>query len=293
MFKKSLLAGIAFMGLNAIQAGEALPGYAGPTTHAGQAEHATHPEHAPRPPHCPPCPCAGGVKGWVLIPADTGMPCMKHPGEHPPHHHKAGEPDASAPPHHADHKSLHPNRTEEEERLEEELKPIPSHIYLRVNPDDPTKEKKGEWGKALNGKVYFKVLGNWVHDPSVHATTDRVETGVKSRVKALEGSLKRHKPAPKPQPLATETNKEATTQTASEETAAVPPAPRARKTWPKVNVPNALGTTNRPNVVRTNPEDNERQFSQGSPNKAQTGATGESAPNTSPPPPPPPPPPGG
>ncbi|MDF3033327.1 MAG: hypothetical protein K0R76_281 [Alphaproteobacteria bacterium] len=72
MFKKSLLASIALISLNPVQANQA----------------------APAPSHCPPCPC-GGVNGWVLIPAGSGTPCNQAPSSEEqappakPHHHKA------------------------------------------------------------------------------------------------------------------------------------------------------------------------------------------------------------
>lgn len=160
MLRKSLLASIALVSLNPIQASQATPQHHAPTHHAHNNDHNN--EKAPS--HCPPCPC-GGVTGWVLIPAGPGMPCNQNAGKHDEEAEgkPSGEPapDTAAPHHHNSAK------------LAAQLKAEPPHIYLRANPHSPDpKKKEGEWGKELKGKVYFKELGNWVHDPSVEADKD-------------------------------------------------------------------------------------------------------------------------
>ena len=293
MLKKSLLASIALVSVNPIQASQATTQPPAPTHHAHNAEKA--------PSHCPPCPC-GGVTGWVLIPAGPGTPCNQHAGKHDEEAEgkPSGEPapDTAASHHHKPGaKSLHPLPTAEQEKLAADLKAVPPHIYLRANPHspDPTK-KEGEWGKELNGKVYFKELGNWIHDPSVK-TTDIVTTGVKARIRAMDAakgrpqSPQRAKPAVAARPAVAPVEKPAEQEAPAERPAPpsaagkVPPPPplpaggaKAKNSW-KVNVPDALGTTNRPNPVYTNPsQNNERQFALGAPNRAQTGVTGKPIP---------------
>lgn len=286
MLKKSLLASIAFATLSPTQASQVL------NPHPAQAQG----QNATGTSNCPPCPC-GGVNGWVLIPAGPGMPCNqgasegKNEEEVKHHHH---EPAAK--------RSLHPLRTPEQEQLEIDLRPITPHIYLRANPDspDPTK-KEGEWGKALNGKVYFRHLGNWVYDPSVNATTDIIATGVKARAQAIEEALKKHhqpQQRPKPTPVTNAGQAEGASQAAE----VISPTPKPAtsrgyqgKHW-EVNVPGALGTTERPNPVKTEPTMGGQAIpAQGEFNGAQTNIsdrnkTRAAEPNQFIPAPPPPPP---
>jgi len=239
--------------------------------------------------HCPPCPC-GGVGGWVLIPAGPGTPC--HQGadgkteEGATHHHTPAE----EPHKPAAKPSLHPLPTPEEEALEAKLKPIQAHIFRRADPNHPNAEKKGEWGKALDGKVYFRELGIWKHDPSVHPTTDIISTGVKDRIKALnEAGKKQQQPTAKPTAKPTEKPANEPTDAAEKPTTIPTPPPppssstggkKPAKQWPKVNVPDALGTTQgRVQSATTNPtKGNELEFGLGAPNRAQTGVTGKPIP---------------
>lgn len=297
MLRKTLLAGIALINLNVIEASQNIP-----PLHTPQPGH--HPQnpaqhdktqhepahHTNDAKHCPPCPY-GGVGGWVLIPAGPGTPCNQNAAEEEarPHHKPAGEHHPVAP-----HKpSLHPLPTPEEEALAAQLKPIQAHIFKRSDPNHPNAEKRGEWGKALNGKVYFKTLGIWKHDPSVHATTDIIATGVKDKIKMFNQMGQQQqpqKPTPKParKPVqaaeAPADKPDGPTTAAPTNVPPPPPAPQVApaggkqpaKRWPKVNVPDALGTTQgRVQSATTNPtKGNELEFGLGAPNRAQTGVTG-------------------
>lgn len=273
MLKKTLLASIAFVSFNPTQASQGLD------SHHAQAQGQNT--------VCPPCPC-GGANGWVLLPAGPGAPCNqtepaeKTEAEVKPHHHGPHEPSAEAHHHHPAVKpTLHPLLTPEEEQLERGLKPIAPHIYLRANPNSPTLEKKeGEWGKALGNKVYFKALGKWVYDPSVNATKDIVATGVKDKAKRYEEALKKQQATPfrqarsqvsqaaagasqeateGGQAIAEGANQAAGGSQATEGVIPPPPPPpqikggNLRKRWPTVQIPGALGTTERPNPVQTEP----------------------------------------
>ncbi len=234
MLKKSLLASIALVSLNPIQASQATTQPPAPTHHAHNAEKA--------PSHCPPCPC-GGVTGWVLIPAGPGTPCNQHAGKHDEEAEgkSSGEPapDTAASHHHKPGaKSLHPLPTAEQEKLAADLKDLPRHIYLRANPHSPDpKKKEGEWGKELKGKVYFKELGNWVHDPSVKAEKDEKDNlnphtdmvkkrDIKAEARAMDAaqghpqSPQRAKPAVAARPAVAPVEKRA-----EQEAPAEPPAP--------------------------------------------------------------------
>jgi len=186
MFKKSLLLSMTIMSLAPIQAAQ---------------RHQLPPP--PPPAHCPPCPC-GGVNGWVLIPAGPGgMPCNQgaHKAEgiqaqQEPAQEPAGE---VAQPYQAPKRSLHPPRTAEQEQLERDLKNVKPKIYLRVNPNDPQHKQEGEWGKELHGKVYFKRLGNWEHDPTVSPTDVANEGQVKRNIGFFEGLFKKSQPQQQPQ----------------------------------------------------------------------------------------------
>jgi len=271
MLKKSLLVSITLISLNSVQAAQTMhPQHA---QHPTQ-QHPTHhdPAHSAGSGHCPPCPC-GGVGGWVLLPAGPGTPCHQGAAKEKTEEHHA-TPHHTAEEHHVTpHKpSLHPLPTPEEEALAEKLKPIGGHIFRKADPNNPNAEKRGEFGKVLDGKVYFQHLGIWKHDPSVHATTDIISTGVKDRVKALNEANKTHHHPEEP----------------GGARAAPPPPPahptttgkRPARSWPKVNVPDALGTTEgRVQSAHTNPtKDNEREFGLGAPNRAQTGVTGQPIP---------------
>lgn len=297
MLRKTLLAGIALINLNAIEASQNTsplhtqqPAHhqQNPVQHDKTQHEPTH--HTKDAKHCPPCP-GGGVGGWVLIPAGPGTPCNQNAAEEEAKpHHKPHEEHHVTP-----HKpSLHPLPTPEEEALAAQLKPIQAHIFKRADPNHPNAEKRGEWGKALNGKVYFKTLGIWKHDPSVHATTDIIATGVKDKIKMFNqmgqiGQNPHHSnhPAPKPVRKPTPAAAEAPADKPDGPTTAaptnVPPPPVAptggkqpAKRWPKVNVPDALGTTQgRVQSATTNPtKGNELEFGLGAPNRAQTGITG-------------------
>ena len=283
MLKKSLLTSIALIGLNPIQASQ--------TTHP----QTTHPQHTQNPAHhnpahptkdtthCPPCPC-GGVGGWVLLPAGPGTPCHQGAAEE--------KTEEGVKPHHTDeehhvtpHKpSLHPLPTPEEKALAAKLEPIQAHIFKRADPNHPNAEKKGEWGKALDGKVYFKVLGIWKHDPSVHATTDIISTGVKDRIAKLNDANKKQQQPEKPTTKPISTASEASTAKPDGPPTAPPPPPtggkKPAKSWPKVNVPDKAGLTEgRVQSATTNPtKDNELEFGLGAPNRAQTGVTGKAIP---------------
>jgi hypothetical protein len=286
MLRKTLLAGMALINLNAIEASQNTP-----SLHTQQqAHHPQNPAHhdktehepahqAKDAKHCPPCPC-GGVGGWVLIPAGPGTPCNQNAAEEEakPHHKPNEHPVAP-------HKPAHPLPTAEEEALEAQLKPIQAHIFKRADPNHPNAEKRGEWGKALNGKVYFKTLGIWKHDPTVHATTDIIATGVKDKIKMFNqmGQNPQHSQTPTPKPI------KKPAPTAAEAPADKPDGPTAAvttgskqpaKRWPKVNVPDALGTTQgRVQSATTNPtKGNELELGLGAPNRAQTGITGKSIP---------------
>lgn len=257
---------------------------------------------------CPP----GHEKGWIIdegthrymILADgtkieLGQGGATHHTEHSTPSH-TGEP----------HDPLHPLPTKEELELEEKLKPIAPHIFKRADPNHPTAEKRGEWGKALDDKVYFRVLGIWKHDPSVNAKTDIIATSVKDRIKMHEEMKAHHvKPAtkpthttPKPENKPAEAkpteDKPAEDKPAEEKPAddkpmmipkAPPPPPRGgpkatlgskfvRKA-PTVVPPDVLGTTARTNTVQTDPtQGDKRVFSQGAANRAQTGVTGQEIP---------------
>jgi hypothetical protein len=165
------------------------------------------------------------------------------------------------------HKPSHPLPTPAEEALAAQLKPIQAHIFKRADPNHPNAEKRGEWGKALNDKVYFKTLGIWKHDPSVHATTDIIATGVKDKIKMFNqmGQKPQHSQTPPPKPVRKP----------------IPAAAESpEKRWPKVNIPDALGTTQgRVQSATTNPtKGNELEFGLGAPNRAQTGVTGKPIP---------------
>lgn len=299
MLKKTLLASIALISLSPIN--------------AGQTMHAQHPQ---APGNCPPCP-AGGVQGWVLLPAGPGTPCMQGTGNttgvntHP----NAGtgataEMNAAKPeevtPHHPTHhtasttgtpkKLMHPEgRTPEQERLEEELKNVTPHIFLRANPNSsPPNQKEGEWGKELHGKVYFRHMGSWLHDASVKLT-DKVTTGVKDKVKALNGTTSTSKTlggtrptAPKVAANVPSDMKPATSTPEATATTPPPPPPpppsatgsTARKNWPTVTPPDVLGTTNRPNPIKSDPTKKGAPAvpAQGKVNRAQTNLDQRNAP---------------
>jgi hypothetical protein len=297
MLRKSLLAGIALINLNTIEASQNTP-----PLHAQQpAHHPQTPAHHDKTQHEPAhhtkdakhCPC-GGVGGWVLIPAGPGTPCNQNAAEEEekPHHKPAGE-------HHVTpHKPSHPLPTPAEEALAAQLKPIQAHIFKRADPNHPNAEKRGEWGKALNDKVYFKTLGIWKHDPSVHATTDIIATGVKDKIKMFNQTSQnpQHSQTPTPKPVRKSTPAAAEVPadipdgptTAAPTNVAPPPPPSPASTggkppakrWPKVNVPDALGTTQgRVQSATTNPtKGNELEFGLGAPNRAQTGVTGKPIP---------------
>lgn len=229
MLKKSLLASIALVSVNPIQASQATTQPHAPTHHAHNNDYNNDHNNEKAPSHCPPCPC-GGVTGWVLIPAGPGAPCNQHAGKHDEEAEAkpSGEPapDTAASHHHKPGaKSLHPLPTAEQEKLAADLKAVPPHIYLRANPHspDPTK-KEGEWGKELKGKVYFKELGNWVHDPSVK-TTDIVTTGVKARIRAMDAAKGRPQSPQRPTPAIAERPAE---EPAAQEAPAERPAPPSR-----------------------------------------------------------------
>lgn len=210
---------------------------------------------------CPPCDSNnGGVTGWVLLPVGkNGAPCHSsgaEEGDKSTHEHLP-----STHTHNAPSTPSHESKSSEEELITK-LKAIKPHLYYRANPHHPTQEKRGEWGKALADKVYFKVLGEWVHDPSVNATTDIIETGVQAKKRALEAAMKK-------QQSSSEVSSPSESHNAPE---AKPTSNKNRKKWPTVSPAHALGTTARPNTVKT--EDNTRNFSQGSANVAQTGVTG-------------------
>ncbi len=291
MLKKSLLAGIALISLNPIQAAQTTnpthrepqnPTRHEPPQHEEGAAHHTpaHPTKDSK--HCP-CDGTGGKRAWVLIEAGDGCNKEKTPGTHhkpephhtsEPHHnpelpHKPEPHHAAAEEHHvAPHKpSLHPLPTREEEELAEKLRGVPAHIFKKRNSPD------GESGKELDGKVYFQHLGIWKHDPNVHPA-DIISTDVKDRIRRLNEEAK------KPQ----EPEKPASTEAARHH---------------PVNIPDALGTTEgRVQSVHTHPTDKgkKREFGLGAPNRAQTGVTGKAIPEADtsgtkaavPPPPPPP-----
>jgi hypothetical protein len=218
-----------------------------------------------------------------LLPTGPGTSCHqgateeKTEEEVKPHHKPAEE-------HHTiPHKpSLHPLPTPEEEALEAELKPIQAHIFKRADSNHPNAEKRGEWGKALHGKVYFKVLGIWKHDPSVHAATDIISTGVKDRIAKLNEASKTHHQPEKPTSKPTSTAAEGPADKPDGPTT-TPPSTGAKKparSWPKVNVPDKAGLTEgRVQSATTNPtKGNELELGLGAPNRAQTGITGKPIP---------------
>lgn len=302
MLKKALLASIALISLSPITASQTM-----------------HTQHPQAPGNCPPCP-AGGVQGWVLLPAGPGMPCMQGAGTvHGANTHpsaassattgmNAATPEEAAPQHSAHQtatthttpkKSMHPEgRTPEQEKLEVELKDVTPHIYLRANPNStPPNQKEGEWGKELNGKVYFRHMGSWLHDESVKPT-DKMTTGVKDKVKALNATpstsktlggtrATASKAAATKIPPADEPTTNAPSQAAptSETTPPPPPPPPAagspaRKNWPAVTPPDVLGTTNRPNPVKSDPTKRGAPAvpAQGKVNRAQTNLDTRNAP---------------
>jgi hypothetical protein len=258
---------------------------------------------------CPP----GHEKGWIItedthrymILADGTKIDLDHSGgTHHADHHSATS-SHSGSTHHSqhgdkpglDHSTLHPEPTPEELALEAKLKPVASHIFKRADPHNPTAEKRGEWGKALDGKV----LGIWKHDPSVNATTDIISTGVKDKIKASEASTKGQHSKPEEKPAA---DKPAADKPAEDKPAtdkptddnkpmnipkAPPPPPKGgpkpaiggkpvRKA-PTVVPPDVVGTTGRTNTVQTDPtQGDKRVMSQGAANRAQTGLTGQEIP---------------
>ena len=299
MLKKTLLASIALISLSPVTAGQTM-----------------HTQHQQAPGNCPPCP-TGGVQGWVLLPTGPGMPCIQSGGaaygtnthantSAPTTAEMNATSSEEASPHHTTHhtastpvtpkKLMHPEgRTPEQEKLEEELKNVTPHIFLRSNPNSTTpNQKEGEWGKELNGKVYFRHMGSWLHDASV-MPADKVTTGVKDKVKALNATPSTSKTLGGSRPAASKAGasgpsamKPATNTPEATATTTPPPPPppapttssTARKKWPAVTPPDVLGTTNRPNQIKTDPTKKGAPAvpDQGRVNRAQTNLEQRNAP---------------
>ncbi|MBM3468872.1 MAG: hypothetical protein FJX71_05520 [Alphaproteobacteria bacterium] len=230
--------------------------------HASQSAQSPQPHQGMQQPasssNCPPCEMGGKI-GYVLIPANIGSPCDQ-PLQAPQHH------DAAPMHHHGNVNPMHALPTKEQEELEEKLRPVEPHIYKK--PDG-----QGEWGKALGSTVYFRKLGLWVKAEGVEHPRDIIHTHVDQKAQEVDNAEAAGRPTPPPPPRA-----------------GIKPA----KKFPTVK-PDALGTTQRVNPVKTEPtEGNKRNFALGAPNVAQTGVTGQAAPKidipAAPPPPPPPPP---
>jgi hypothetical protein len=220
---------------------------------------------------CPP----GSQKGWKIkegdreyIRLDDGTEIDLSKGGddgHTHNHAHAGKDETKQETEEERNLKRNPGLSPEDEKIREELeKSGIGSLYDRNG--------QKEFGKELNGKVYFKTqvrakgvsTEKWEVDPNVKAK------GLSDKNRPSVGKPRRVQPTPSNQP--------------------------AKK--PQHAEPNKVGLTVRTNTAQRNPQTGKVELEQGAANVAQTGLTGGPAPHVDtsetgkavPPPPPPPPP---
>ena len=255
MSKKRLFATVSLALLHSIKASQPMmqsPMMQGPMHNQMHPQmHTQMHNQAGSPSHCPSCPY-GGMGGWVLIPAGPGgMPCNQG---------------ASAP-------------------MPTEPQPIQQPAPEMANPPHPHAVIPHEMPPHSSmhpGSMHRQAQSDKVHNTTPPRMSHKdLQEGINAFLERKNKRLAQAETQPLPAPtIAPQAGQ-----------AQVPPPPPGgapnlnpptfRKSWPKVNVPDVLGTTEaRVQSVYTNPtEGNQRQFGLGAPNRAQTGVIGQPTPN--------------